>query len=144
MGIFERLGTVINSYLSDFGRETGSRLRSPNININRGDPDLDAAFEELNDYLNRKEPHFKPTEQKTESAGIKLPPQELRCDFELLGVPFSADDETCKAAYKKLLKVHHPDRHAKHDGNYKKATEKSSKINAAWDRIEKWRRTEGK
>jgi curved DNA-binding protein CbpA len=45
----------------------------------------------------------------------------------------------CKAAYKKLLKLHHPDRHAGHTGNMKKATEKSARINAAYDRIEKWR-----
>jgi curved DNA-binding protein CbpA len=144
MGIFDRLGTVINSYFNDFSNETAGRLRSS------GDPDLDAAYEELDDYLNRKEYRFekeantdwrsaRPSTAKT--SGVKLPPEELRPDFDLLGVPFGADNETCKTAYKKLLKIHHPDRHAGHEGNYKKATEKSAKINAAWDRIEKWRQT---
>jgi curved DNA-binding protein CbpA len=44
-------------------------------------------------------------------------------------------------AYKKLLKIHHPDRHAGHPGNMKKATEKSARINAAYQKIEHWRET---
>jgi len=139
MGVFDRLGTVINSYFNDFSNETAGRLKSS------GDPDLDAAYEELDDYLNHKErPPEKETKQYSwgsKSWGIKLPPEELRSDFDLLCVPFGADSETCKTAYKNLLKIHHPDRHAGHEGNYKKATEKSAKINAAWDRIEKWRQS---
>jgi len=147
MGIFSQLGKVINSYLNDFESDTKSRLKSSS-SYNRGDPDLDAAYEELDDYLNRREPRSSQRDQKFEwqdkkPAGKKLPPEELRADFEILEVPFGADDDTCKAAYKKLLKIHHPDRHAGHEGNYKKATEKSAKINAAVDRIEKWRKTQG-
>ncbi len=144
MGIFDRLGSVINSYFNDFSNETSGRFKSS------GDPDYDAAYEELEDYLNRKEYRFeKDTDRDRDfktakPSGVKLPPEELRPDFELLGVPFGADNETCKAAYKNLLKIHHPDRHAGHEGNYKKATEKSAKINAAWDRIEKWRQTAAK
>ena len=103
---------------------------------------MDAAFEELDDYLNERE--RKPSggarhENVKQPAGKKLPPEELRSDFELLGIPFDADEEKCKIAYKRLLKIHHPDRHAGHEGNYKKATERSARINAAYDRIEKWR-----
>ena len=147
MGIWSRLGTVIKSYLDDqdsklFGNNGGSD--SPFRSTRRpGDPDLDAAFEELNDYLNRtgsgngaasrEEPN-----KSADSGGAKLPPEELRPDFAELGVPFGAAMEECKTAYKKLLKIHHPDRHTGHEGNFKKATEKSARINAAWDRIEKW------
>jgi curved DNA-binding protein CbpA len=63
----------------------------------------------------------------------------LRGDFAELGLPFDASEEDCKQAYKKLLKIHHPDRHAGHEGNMKKATEKSARINAAYDRIQRWR-----
>jgi len=128
MGIWSRLGGVINSYLNNFTEETNSRM-------SYSDPDLDAAYEELDDYLNGKGAFSR----NGAFTGAKLPPEELRADFEYLGVPFGADAEICKAAYKKLLKIHHPDRHAGHEGNYKKATEKSAKINAAYDRIEKWR-----
>jgi DnaJ-domain-containing protein 1 len=146
MGIFNRLGSVINSYINDFGEQTNLGFKSSR-EYRYNDPDLDAAFEELNDYLSNDDARFekKQIRKETEtarSAKIKLPPEELRADFELLKVPFGADDETCKAAYKKMLKLHHPDRHVGHEGNYKKATERMAKINAAWDRIEKWRQTE--
>jgi len=153
MGIWDRLGNVINSYINDFGEQTFSRTRTYSDSRRSGDPDFDAAFDELNDFLNGNENNSSAEGQqssgqyswrdaetpKKDRAGKNLPPEELRADFELLGVQFGADTETCKSAYKKLLKIHHPDRHAGHEGNYKKATERSAKINAAWDRIEKWR-----
>jgi DnaJ-domain-containing protein 1 len=70
-------------------------------------------------------------------------PEELRADFAELGVPFGAGEKACRDAYKKLLKLHHPDRHAGHAGNMKKATEKTARVNAAYDRIEKWREDSG-
>jgi len=140
MGIFDRLGTVINSHFSDFAERTNRGFKSS------GDPDFDAAYEELNDFLNNKESRFEKKQSEYTSSSketkttsdAKLPPEELRDDFEKLGVPFGADEKTCKAAYKKLMKIHHPDRHAGHENNLKKATEKSAQINASWDRINKW------
>jgi hypothetical protein len=160
MGIFERLGDVIKSYLNDedgrvFGR--GARREA------WGDPDVDAAFEELNDYLGGTEKDWGPAEgsanrgrawnggfggagafredRGASGGGAGLPPEALRPDFAELGLPFGASAEDCKAAYKKLLKIHHPDRHAGHAGNFQKATAKSARINAAYDRIERWRET---
>jgi hypothetical protein len=153
MGIFDRLGDVIKSYLNDedsrmFGH--GSR-QGPS-----GDPDLDAAFEELNDYLggpggkdgsgpfkHREAAWDEGPGQNQRKAGETPPPEDLRPDFAELGLPFGASATECKAAYKKLLKIHHPDRHAGHPGNFQKATAKSARINAAYDRIEKWREGRG-
>jgi len=145
MGIWNRLGNVINGYFYEFGTQTNRRFRST------GDPDFDAAYDELNDFLNDKEPRAESSRFRNErsentgfnsasSSGEKLPPEELRDDFEKLGVPFGSDEETCKAAYKKLMKIHHPDRHVGHEGNFKKATERAARINASWDRIDKWRK----
>jgi curved DNA-binding protein CbpA len=64
----------------------------------------------------------------------------LKADFDCLGVAFGADAAVCKAAYRALLKKHHPDRYAKADAG--KATAKAAGINAAYDRIERWRRGE--
>jgi DnaJ-domain-containing protein 1 len=121
MGIWNRLNSVINSYFTQ-----------------SEDPDLNEAYDELNDYLKgKKTPKY---EDKKIYEEKKMPPEELRGYFADLGVPFGAGSEECKTAYKKLLKIHHPDRHAGHEGNFKKATEKSAKINAAYDHIEKWRK----
>jgi hypothetical protein len=194
VGIFDRLETVIKSYLNPEDERIFGRSR-------RGDPDLEEAEAELERFLrgggsgNRKgggEAWSDGTgksgvwgdgrtgggawtdgraddrttgradgraaggatggawdESRTaggawgdgarQNRGAGLPPEELRSDFAELGLPFGAGEEECKAAYKRLLKLHHPDRHAGHERNMKKATEKTMRINAAYDRIEKWR-----
>ncbi|WP_041611573.1 J domain-containing protein [Treponema primitia] len=148
MGILDRLGDVIKSYLNDTGNPAGER-----IGRRYADPDLDEAYEELNEFLAGGKPGNREDSQKRDNqgafnsrgseqtAGRSLPPENLRADFAELGLPFGAPEEECKTAYKQLLKIHHPDRHAGHEGNMKKATEKSARINAAYDRIEKWRAT---
>jgi hypothetical protein len=151
MGIFDRIGDVIKSYLNDedegiFGGASRTGRRSL-------DPDLEAAFEELNDYLG-KGPERGGNSSRGWNAGSGRAggetgnfraegaiPKALRGDFAELGLPFGASAGECKQAYKRLLKQHHPDRHAGHPENMKKATEKSARINAAFDRIERWRKT---
>jgi DnaJ-domain-containing protein 1 len=152
MGIFGRLEDLIKSYLNnEDGRIFGTGAHGGTGGS--GDPDLDAAFEELDDYLNRDHSAGGSSEKRGKSpgpeagsgpdrgAGKTAVPEALRPDFAELGLPFGASAEECKSAYKKLLKIHHPDRHAGHPGNFKKATERTARINAAWDRIEKWRET---
>jgi DnaJ-domain-containing protein 1 len=147
MGILDRLGNVIKSYLNDTETGPGGQAAGPHERRNRrdsGDNDYDAAYQELDDFLNGKEKPETREEpgagSRNKSAGEKKAPEELRGDFAELGVPFGASGAVCKEAYKKLLKTHHPDRHAGHAGNLKKATEKSARINAAYDRIETWRK----
>jgi hypothetical protein len=155
VGIFDRLGDVIKSYLND----EDSRIFGNTRERRSGDPDLDAAWDEVNDYL-KGGPQAKANESpggdswgarpggggssagaggSWRSPGGGAVPEELRPDFAVLELPFGAGEDECKAAYKRLLKLHHPDRHAGHEGNMRKATERSSRINAAYDRIEKWR-----
>jgi DnaJ-domain-containing protein 1 len=148
MGMFDRLGNVIKSYLNDEDRRifgSGEKQRSPST-----DPDFEAAFDELNDFLRggrgaasgrsdaSGENGARTGAERSGAGRPSAPPEDLRPDFAALGLPFGASAEECKAAYKKLLKLHHPDRHAGHEGNFKKATEKTVRINAAYDRIEKW------
>lgn len=143
---FDRLGAVLKRFLEEdsdslFGT---ARSRRP-----FSDPDLDSAYEELEAFLNsgnagQKKSYtwsdFNSQSTKKAAPGPSIP-EGLRKDFEELELPFGASEEECKAAYKRLLKIHHPDRHAGHPGNMKKATEKSSRINAAYQRIETWRQT---
>jgi DnaJ-domain-containing protein 1 len=161
MGIWDRLGDVIKSYINDDGERVFGKSRRQSF----GDPDVEAAFEELDDFLGggEKSGTFgsgrpgggfngafneaaaggsgRTTGPRCDSPGRQGPPEALRRDFAELGLPFGASPEECKAAYKKLLKLHHPDRHAGHPGNMQKATEKSARLNAAFDRIERWRQT---
>ncbi|MDR2096213.1 MAG: J domain-containing protein [Treponema sp.] len=174
MGILDRLGNVIKSYLLDDEEKAFGKTSVKNRGS--GDPDVDAAMDELNDFLGkgrkggytrteysyteyrntREGAQYSRTEySRTEYSGrgkgkndraggnggnsASVINEELKADFAELGLSPGASMEECKAAYKKLLKVHHPDRHAGHAANMKKATEKTARINAAYDRIEKWR-----
>jgi hypothetical protein len=145
MGILDHLGTVVKSYINDEEENT----RAKRQRAGHADPDLNAAYEELDDYLNR-DPKGKAdawkdlgdagAEKKQERRKV---PDELKQDFAELGLTPEASAEQCKAAYKKLLKIHHPDRPATHEGNRKKATEKAARINAAYERIMKWFKLNG-
>jgi DnaJ-domain-containing protein 1 len=137
MGIWDRLGTVIKSYLNHDADKTRSGTRRKS-----GDPDLNDAWDELNDFLKGSDSTGPDTQrggEKETSAKRKRPvPERLLKDFAELGLEPDASAEECKEAYKKLLKVHHPDRHAKHDGNMKKATEKTARVNASYERLTEW------
>ena len=146
MGIMDRLGNVIKSYINDFSGDAfkGSSPRS-RFNGKSSDPDFNAAYEELDDFLNKKDGWDKSTDPP-DSSEQKKPkdrpmPAELLKDFAELGVSPDAAFEECKAAYKELLKIHHPDKHSRHEGNMKKATEKSARVNAAYNRLESWFKT---
>ena len=125
MGIWWRLGNVIKSYLNDGeGAPRGSKG-------NTGDSDYDAAYEELDDFLkNGREKAKEP---------IRPIPMEIREAFAELGLSPQAQADECKAAYKNLLKVHHPDRHSgKNADKLKGETEKTARVNAAYKLLEKW------
>ena len=146
MGIWDRLGQLFKSYIND--DDTLYRDRRSN---SYGDPDLNDAFDELNDYLDKGKTAedrqqsgaadftSEPFAKTGKTAGKQVPPEELRRDFSELELTFGASSDECKEAYKRLLKIHHPDRHANHEGNFKKASEKTLRLNAAYERICKWR-----
>jgi curved DNA-binding protein CbpA len=170
MGIFDRIGDVIRSYLNNADDRIfdGS---SEEWRRGSSDPDLEAAFEELDEFLSRKSRGRRQApsggrawdsgeeawssggtgsrggdwsggfREETGSPGARGAPESLGQDFAELGLRPGASEEDCKAAYKQLLKKHHPDRHAGHPGNMKKATEKTARIIAAYDRIAQWRQT---
>jgi DnaJ-domain-containing protein 1 len=144
MGIWDRLESLLKSYLND-GRET---VFTRGGDGRHSDPDVDAAYEELDDFLKgnggKDKEKSKIWDDEKEKPKEKKRPvtEEIRRDFAELGLTPEASAEECKEAYKKLLKIHHPDRHANHEGNLKKATEKTARVNASYDRLEVWFRVQ--
>ncbi|MDR1429581.1 MAG: J domain-containing protein [Spirochaetaceae bacterium] len=132
MGILNRLGSLLESYIHDGHGRLNAGAEGP-------DPELEAAYDELNEYLGKGGAAFAGNRGKAAEQPPDFP-EEFRADFAELGVPFGSGEKTCKEAYKKLLKIHHPDRHAGHEGNMKKATDKTARVNAAYERIERHRR----
>ena len=66
-----------------------------------------------------------------------VPPQ-IRKDFDFFGLSLNASLNDCKAVYKKLLKVYHPDKHSADPVKLKTATEYSARVNTAYKRLVEW------
>ena len=143
MGIWNRLGNVLKSYLNDgIDQLRGEDHDKQNTFRHRNaDDDYNTAYEELEDFLRGGKAEARDTQkpggQEFRKNTRPVPP-ELKADFAELGLSPEASEEECKETYKKLLKIHHPDRHGNDPELYKKATEKSARINAAYDRLVKW------
>jgi len=65
-------------------------------------------------------------------------PRELYKDFRRLGLAPGASLAVCKSAQRNLMKQHHPDKHAENRYSFYVATQISSTINEAFQRIEVW------
>jgi DnaJ like chaperone protein len=62
--------------------------------------------------------------------------------YSVLGIDRTASDEEARAAYRRLIREHHPDRliaQGLPDELISKATERMAALNGAWDRIKKAR-----
>ncbi|MDR0312888.1 MAG: J domain-containing protein [Treponema sp.] len=135
MGIWDRLGNVLKSYIND-GAEHLNRQKP----FGRShDDDYNTAYEELEGFLRGEKADSRqdPGPNAAGKSKRSVPP-EIKADFAELGLTPEATEEECKDAYKKLLKVYHPDRHSNNPDFIKESTEKAARINSAYDRIEKW------
>jgi DnaJ-domain-containing protein 1 len=65
-------------------------------------------------------------------------PTELVPDFRILGLLPGVSPEECKAAWKRLMKAHHPDRHVQDPLETERATRASVTITDAYRRITRW------
>lgn len=80
----------------------------------------------------------KKTTQKPKVSPKVFVPFELHPDFKTLCVVPGTSLEECKASYKSLLKKYHPDRFANEPEKQKEATEITSSITTAFNRIKTW------
>jgi len=104
------------------------------------DPDLRAAWEELEDYLGagsgagdaRSGSGAGGQRQKRPEPPVD---ESLRQDFANLEVPFGADIETVRRSYKALVLRYHPDRFASDPEKQRIALEITKKINESFERI---------
>ena len=138
--LFDRLGDLLRTVLGgdDPGSATrGARRRAP---PHPDDPDLAAAWEELESFLDTDgEPAASgaSSASSTTGAGAAHPRERLRADYATLGVAFDAPLSEVKRAYKRLMRAHHPDRFAHDPARQAAATRKAAHINSAYARIER-------
>ena len=152
--IFDRFERLFKSWVAqDPDRKDADGSDRPGRLRRSGDPDLDAAMSELDDFLDSDrgaaEQRQRERESQAREAREKIktafrpggPDPRLVAAYEYLALPYAAPFDQVKARYKKLLMKHHPDRHSSDAENLKKATETSTKINQAFHIIETWTTT---
>ena len=138
--LFDRLGDLLRTVLGGDGPGAvtgGAQRRRP---LHTDDPDLAAAWEELESFLESDEQpagHGPSSASDRTGAGAAHPPDPLRADYATLGVAFEAPLSDVKRAYKRLMQAHHPDRFAHDPARQAAATRTAARINAAFARIER-------
>jgi len=152
--LFDRFGDLLRSWVRSDGTEPPPFSDPFRRSGSSGDPVLDEAMAELDAYLDddreaqerlrRQRDAREQAEERsraTRSGAPSGPPPRLVAAYSTLGLSYGASFEQAKAAYKRLLKEHHPDRHGSSLEAQKKATETSARINDAFRLIEAWRDT---
>ncbi len=132
---FDRLGDIVNSVLGNLGEPFSQKNKKGGFD----DPFMDEAWDELNDYLNDREPAGRgkgrrPSGSRQRSYSDSRD-ESLAQAYANLEVPYGAPFDDVKKAYKRLLRAYHPDRFAQDPEKLKIATEITKKINEAIARI---------
>jgi len=165
--IFDRFERMFRSWVNGaaneaqslFGSSPGAR-RSSGPGRTTGDPDLDEAMAELDDFLDRgkteSEARARAEERRARENAARHssstyggpsggrasgPPAAIVQAYRTLGLAFGTPFPQVKATYKRLLMQNHPDRNSATPEQLKRSTEISTQINAAYQRIETWTTT---
>ena len=134
-GFIDRLAEFLKSLFGDEGGPTRGR-GSESAGTRFRDPDLQDAWEELDDYMRAGAATESEGRTRRQSARPRRPVDEsLRQDYANLEVPFGADMDTVRKSYKKLVLKYHPDRHAGNPEKQRAALEITKKINQSFERI---------
>ena len=161
--LFDRFERMFMSWVSSAANDASETLGTRRSQARgSGDPDLDAAMDELDDYLDqgrteteareREEARRRAAEESQRrqnaysgSSGYSRsgPPEALLKAYRILGLSYGVTFPEVKAAYKRLLMQNHPDRNSATPEQMRRSTEISAKINAAYHCIETWN-TKGK
>jgi hypothetical protein len=156
MDMLDRIAAVLRALFGNAGSADQPRGPDPHTRSSGGysarpaDPDLAAAWDELNDYLgaDRREPGSGDPRGGGQHEGrgprrSPTPPESLRPDYANLEVPFASDIETVRRSYKRLMLRYHPDRHAGNPEKLHVATEITKKVNESFERIRSYHERSG-
>ena len=138
-GFIDRLAELLKSLFGS--EERGTTSQRPI------DPDVQAAWEELDEYMRTGSSGQSGRSTSGGSAGrsaggaqggAKSPrrvDESLRQDYANLEVPFEASAEEVRASYKRLMLKYHPDKYPGDPEKQKIALEIAKKINQSFERI---------
>ena len=148
-GFIDKLAEFLRSLFSDDQRTAGGQARSGEKSAGYGntpyggaeetrfrDPDMQSAWEELNDYMGGTKKDAASGTRERESGRPQRPVDEsLRADYANLEVPFGADMAKVMKSYKSLILKYHPDKHAADPEKQKIALDITKRINESYERI---------
>ncbi len=135
-GFIDRLAEFLRDILGSDG--STSEGRDTRANQRYVDPDLQEAWDELDDYMKGGSEADTARERAGRSGGQRprhAPDDSLRQDYANLEVPFGADMETVRRSYKALMLRYHPDRNSGNPEKQRVALEITKKINESFERI---------
>jgi DnaJ-domain-containing protein 1 len=139
-GFIDRFAEFLRSLFSDDaagsgGRPAGGQARRPHDERFR-DPDVQNAWEELDEYMRGTSSETAGGRRESGSAGPRRPVDEsLRPDYANLEVPFGSDIATVMKSYKSLIIKYHPDKHAGDPEKQRIALDITKRINQSYERI---------
>ncbi len=142
-GIFDRLGNLIRSIIPESDGSAGSQHRGSL------DPDMDAAWDELDEFLETGANSERPDSARSgnrpngtrPAAAAGSVPEALRQDYGNLELPPGAPFNAVRKAYKNLLIEYHPDKHSSSPAKQQLANEITKKINQSFQRIKHYEET---
>ena len=136
-GFIDRLAELLKSLFGSEERSTASQRPI--------DPDVQAAWEELDEYMRTGSSGARGHSTSGGSAGAggahggatspRRVDESLRKDYANLEVPFGASAEEVRASYKRLMLKYHPDKYPGDSEKQKLALEIAKKINQSFERI---------
>ena len=134
----DRLAALLRGLLGRGGQSSsGGGAEEPRFR----DPDVAEAWEELDEYMRTGRSSAGTKERRTgeRERESRRPPrgvnEGLRQDYANLEVPFGADFDEVRKAYKVLIMRYHPDKHSGDPEKLRVATEITMKINESFERI---------
>ena len=138
-GFIDRLAGLLRSLFADEGRSSEGRGSGTGPGAGGAryrDPDLQDAWEELDQYMSTGSNDAAGARAGRQSPRPRRPVDEsLRPDYANLEVPFGSDIETVRKSYKSLMLKYHPDKHAGDPKKQRIALEITKKINESFERI---------
>ncbi len=115
MDMLDRLGRLLRSFVPDDGAPF--------------DPDLSAAWEELDEYLGEQ------TGPSRRPRGRREGRHPLEAEYRVLELEPGASMERVRESYKRLLRKYHPDRFVGRPEKQRAATEVTQAVIAAYRAI---------
>lgn len=133
MGIFDRLSRLARAEASHLGERVREAISGGPASDRYGTGD---GFE-----ADPPEIEPGPAQARAGSGPGDAPtggrwPRDVREAYAALSLPLGASRTEARAAYKRLLHAHHPDKHQDDGEAERRATERTMKIHAAWERLD--------